>query len=178
MTKKKGIDWEWQALDGAMSKAPLGGEATGPNPTDRGKKGTKRSVLTDGNGIPLAITVAGANAHDCTLLIDTLRAVVVEPAPEQECLQHLCLDKGYDYGFVEEIALDFGYAPHIRARGQEKKEKQEGKKPRRWVVERTHSWINRFRRLLVRWEKKQANYLAFLQLAAFLIIYNQTPLSG
>jgi transposase len=163
-----------------MTKAPLGGQATGPNPTDRGKKGTKRSLLTDGNGIPLAICVAGANAPDCTILIDTLRAVVVEPpapsedAPAEDHLQHLCLDKGYDYGFVEEIALDFGYTPHIRARGEEKKEKQEGKKPRRWVVERTHSWINRFRRLLVRWEKKQANYLAFLQLAAFLIIYNKT----
>jgi putative transposase len=160
-----------------MTKAPLGGEATGPNPTDRGKKGTKRSLLTDGNGIPLAISVAGANAPDCTVLIDTLRALVVEP-PAEDTLQNLCLDKGYDYGFVEEIALNFGYTPHIRARGEEKKDKAEGKKPRRWVVERTHSWINRFRRLLVRWEKKQANYLAFLQLAAFLIIYNQTPFFG
>ena len=104
--RKKGISWEWQALDCAMTKAPSGGEATGPNPTDRGKKGTKRSFLTDGNGIPLAITVAGANAHDCTLLIDTLRAVVIEPAADQAPLQHLCLDKGYDYGFVEEIAPD------------------------------------------------------------------------
>lgn len=175
MMKKKGIQWEWQAADGAMTKAPLGGEATGANPTDRGKKGTKRSVLTDGNGIPLSITVAGANTHDCTILIDTLRAVVMEsPVPTKDALQHLCLDKGYDYGFVEEIALDFGYTPHIRTRGEERQEKQEGKKPGRWVVERTHSWINRFRRLLVRWEKKQANYLALLQLAAFLITYNQT----
>ncbi len=121
-----------------MTKAPLGGEATGPNPTDRGKKGTKRSLLTDGNGIPLAISVAGANAPDCTVLIDTLRALVVEP-PAEDTLQNLCLDKGYDYGFVEEIALNFGYTPHIRARGEEKKDKAEGKKPRRWVVERTHS---------------------------------------
>ncbi len=52
-----------------MTKAPLGGEATGPTPTDRGKKGTKRSLLTDGKGIPLAISVAGANAPDCTILI-------------------------------------------------------------------------------------------------------------
>jgi hypothetical protein len=77
-----------------MSKAPLGGEATGPNPTDRGKKGTRRSLLTDGNGIPLATTVAGANAHDSTLLIDTLRAIVIEPTSDEHYLQHLCLDKG------------------------------------------------------------------------------------
>ncbi len=103
----------------------------------------------------------------------TLGAVVVE-APGEDTLQNLCLDQGYDYGFVVEIALDFGYTPRIRARGQEKQEKQKGNKPRRWVVERTHSWINRFTRLLVRWQKKQVNYLAFLQLAAFLIIYKQT----
>ncbi len=113
-TKKKGINWERQALDGAITKASLGEEATGSNPADRGKKGTKRSLLTDGTGIPLAITVAGANAHDCTLLINTLRVVAIEPAADQAPLQHLCLDKGYDYGFIEEIVPDFGYRPHIR----------------------------------------------------------------
>jgi hypothetical protein len=104
--EKKGIHREWQSADGAMTKAPLGGQATGPNPTGRGKNGTKRSLLTDGNGIPLAISIAGANAPDCTILIDMLRAVALEPAPEQAPLQHLCLDKGYNYGFVEEIAPD------------------------------------------------------------------------
>jgi len=59
-----GIEWEWQAMDGAMTKAPLGEKGTGPNPTDRGKKGTKRSLLTEGKGIPLAVAVEGANRHD------------------------------------------------------------------------------------------------------------------
>ncbi len=143
--------------------------------------------MTDGNGIPLAITVARAIAPDCTILIDTLKAVELEPVPGEAPLQHMFLDKGYDYGFVEEIALDFyirrlatdfGYTPHIRTRGEEKQQKLEDQKPTRWVVERTHSGINRFRRLLVKWEKTQANYLAFLQLATFLIIYKQTSFSG
>src|SRR5258708_14689384 len=59
----QGIEWEWQSVDGAMTKAPLGKDATGPNPTDRGKRGTKRSLLTDEAGIPLALAVDGANRH-------------------------------------------------------------------------------------------------------------------
>lgn len=60
----KGLQLEWQVMDGAMTKAPLGGKKTGPNPTDRGKSGTKRSLLTDGNGIPLGVAIDGANRND------------------------------------------------------------------------------------------------------------------
>ena len=60
----KGLDWEWLSMDGAMTKAPLGGERTGRNPTDRGKQGTKRSLLTEANGIPVGLAVEGANRHD------------------------------------------------------------------------------------------------------------------
>jgi hypothetical protein len=75
---KKGLEWEWQAIDGAMTKAPLGGAGTGANPTDRGKKGTKRSMLTDGKGIPLSVTVDGTNRHDKKLVKGTLDAVIIE----------------------------------------------------------------------------------------------------
>jgi len=60
----KGIEWEWQAMDGAMTKAPLGKEQTGPNPTDRAKRGVKRSLLVEGNGVPLGVVVDGANRND------------------------------------------------------------------------------------------------------------------
>jgi putative transposase len=104
----EGIEWEWQAMDGAMSKAPLGkgasGEATGNNPTDRAKMGTKRSMLTDGAGIPLAVAVEGANRHDSKLLVATLDGLMVarpvaelEEEEAAECSeQHLCLDAAYD----------------------------------------------------------------------------------
>jgi transposase len=59
-----GIDWQWLSMDGAMTKAPLGGEKTGPNPTDRGKSGVKRSLLTEGHGVPIGLTIEGANRHD------------------------------------------------------------------------------------------------------------------
>ena len=88
----QGIEWEWQAVDGAMTKAPFGKAATGANPTDHGKSGTKRSLLIDGPGIPLALVVDGANRHDVRLLCATLDGIVIQrPDPTEEHPQHLCL---------------------------------------------------------------------------------------
>jgi putative transposase len=177
----RGIAWEWQAVDGAMTKAPFGGAATGPNPTDRGKAGVKRSVLTDGAGIPLAVAVAGANRNDMTLLAATLAGIVVErPAPTEAAPQHLCLDAGYDYASVRDELAARGYTAHIRSRGEEALDRaaHPGRKARRWVVERTHGWLNRARRLLVRWEKKRDNYLAFVHLACAQLILGKLPVSG
>jgi putative transposase len=172
--ERVGIDWEWQAMDGAMTKAPLGGESTGRNPTDRGKQGTKRSLLVEGRGVPIGLTVAGANRHDMKLVARTLETLpVARPNPTPEQPQHLCLDKGYDYAAVRQTVLDFGYTAHIVARGQERHAKQQvpGYRARRWIVERTHSWMNRFRRLLIRWEKKVDRYLAFLHFACAWIAF-------
>ena len=161
-----GIDWEWQAMDGVMTKAPFGGAATGANPTDRGKRGTKRSTLSEGHGLPLAVVVAGANVPDMKLAAPTLDALVVErPEPTVERPQHLCLDAGYDYDLPRYAAERRRYVAHIRLRGEDRANAGSSdplKRPRRWVVERLHSWLNRSRRLLVRWEKKVENYLAFL----------------
>ena len=154
---RRGLEWGWQAMDGAMTKAPLGGKGTGPNPTDRGKKGTKRSLLTEGHGIPIGVAVDGANRHDMKLVGATLEAMIIErPQPTPERPQNMCLDKGYDYPEVRELVVAWGYTGHIRSRGEERLEKGTvpGYRARRWVVERTHSWINRFRRLLIRWEKR------------------------
>ena len=81
----KGLDWRWTAMDGAMTKAPLGGERTGKNPTDRGKLGAKRSVLTEANGVPVGLAVEGANRHDKKLVEATLESIPVErPEPTAE----------------------------------------------------------------------------------------------
>ena len=151
-----GIDWKWQVLDGVITKAPLGGAATDPSPVDRGKRGTKRSVLTDRRGAPLSIVVTAAHTHDKTVALETLDGIAVErPAKVVYRLHHLCLDKGYDYGDVIAGVLERDYILHGRKRGEAPATKATKKHPaRRWVVERTHAWHNRFRRLLVRWEKK------------------------
>ena len=172
----QGIEWGWQAVDGAMTKSPFGGAASGANPTDRGKKGVKRSLRTDGQGIPLAIVAAGANRHDKVLLEATLdEEIVPRPEPSEEARQHLSLDRGYDYDTSRAEAADRGYEVHIPLpRCQERQQPYaEGSRPRRWVVERTHSWLNRSRRLLVRWEKKAENYLAMLRLACAQLIFGK-----
>jgi putative transposase len=129
-------------------------------------------VLTDGAGIPLGIAIDGANRPDYQLMEETLRSVpVVQPEPTPAAPQHLCLDNGYDYAAVYDIAFEWGYTLHIRPRGEEAKARVAGERARRWVVERTHSWLHRFRRLLIRWEKKPGNYLAFLHFAAALITF-------
>jgi len=175
------IDWNWLSMDGVMTKAPLGGEKTGPNPTDRGKSGVKRSVLTEGHGVPISVAIEGAQRHDMKLVRPTIESIVVKrPEPTEEQLQGMCLDKGYDYDEVRAILHDFGFTAHIRARGEEAKaiKREAGFKARRWVVERAHSWMNRFRRLLVRWDKKLENYLAFLHFACGLIAFRAAGLFG
>jgi len=178
-----GLDWAYLSLDGSMTKAPFAVAATatqegvGPNPTDRGKQGTKRSVLCDGHGLPLAVVIGGANTPDMKLAAPTLDALVVtRPAVSAQAPHGLCLDKGYDYDLVRYAATQRGYTLHLRTRSEERAAVASGdpeQRPRRWVVERLHSWLNRYRRLLVRFEKLARTYRAFVQFACALICFQQ-----
>jgi putative transposase len=153
----------------------------GKHPTDRGKLGTKRSVLTDGGGVPIGLAVEGANRHDFKMVEATITSSPVErPGPTLEQAQGIWLDKGDDDDAVRELLAKFGFTAHIRARGEEAQaiKREAGYKARRWVVERTQSWMNRFRRLLVRWDKKVRHYLAFLHLACAYITYRYSGLLG
>jgi len=182
--EQKGLCWAYQALDGAITKAPLGGEATGANPTDRAKQGTKRSLLVEGNGLPVGLVVDGANVHDGVLAEDTFVGVVAKrPKPAAFDLWDFEADKGYDCLEVRYLAAYYGYVAHIPRNKRNAKQAQEQNqlpayRSRRWIVERTHSWLNRFRRILVRWEKKKQNYLAMLHLACAYITYNAGGLFG
>lgn len=174
------LDFEWLTVDGCTTKCPLGGENTGPNPTDRAKTGTKRHLMTEGKGIPISLVVTGANVHDATqveTMLDNLAILIPPPTQEEE--RHFCADKGYDSASIRRaIALE-GFKDHILSRGDEKKTlKTPGYRARRWVNERTHSWMNRFRRILIRWEKKTDNYQAFLHLACALIVWRHCEVFG
>jgi len=122
--------------------------------------GVKRSVLTDGRGVPLGLAIDGANVHDQKLFRATLDSVpVCRPRPTARRRQHLCCDKGFDAAVIRREARRRRYTPHIKSRGEEQTAKRmKRRRARRWVVERIASWMNRFRRILVRWEKKAANY--------------------
>jgi putative transposase len=132
--------------------------------------------LTEAQGIPVAILVTGANRTDMKKLADLLDATVIEPTPTVP--PHLALDRGYDYASCRAEATARGYTAHIPPKASAAAPlpppgHPDRHPPRRWVVEVAHSWFNRFRRLLVRWEKRAATYLSFVQLAAILIIYRK-----
>jgi putative transposase len=148
----------------------------GKNPTDRAKKGTKKSVLVDGDGGPLGCVIDGANVPDCKLLRQTVEAIVVErPEPTKGRPQHLCLDKGYDNPTSREALKGTGYTAHVRKIGERKKacDRSKGHRPRRWVVERTLAWLSKCRAILIRYDKKDTNYLGLIQLACALLWYRR-----
>ncbi len=149
------------------------GAQTGPNPTDRATCGVTRHVLTDGRGVPLAATITAANRHDTWEVGAVLDAVVVRAPRGPRRPQHLCLDKGDDYPDVEAAVRARRIQPPIRRRGEPPLTGPAHGRPRRWVVERTANWHNRFRARLVRWERRAANYLGLLHLACGLIAFQQ-----
>jgi len=146
-------------------------------PTRRigGKNGSKRSLLVDGLGVPLSLVASGANVNDVKLLAATLDQVVME-LPSRVAPQNLCADAGYKGAPAWNAAIERKYQLHIKQRREKAylKRTEPGYKARRWVVERTHSWINRFRKLLVSFEKTDASYVALLSLAAAMICWRQT----
>lgn len=131
--------------------------------------------------MPVGLAVDGANRNDMKLVGATLESIPVErPAPAADEPQGMCMDKGYDYDEVREVLEEFGFTAHIRSRGEEAQaaKRRARRKARRWVVERTHSWLNRFRGILVRWEKKPENYFAMCHFAFALIAYRCSGLFG
>jgi putative transposase len=124
--------------------------------------------------LPIGLAVAGANRNDMKLVRPTLESIPVpRPAPAREQPQGLCMDKAYDFPEVRELVAEFGFTAHIRARGEEAQaiKHEAGFRARRWVVERLHSWMNRFRRILVRWEKRPDTYIAMLHIALGIICW-------
>ena len=137
--------------------------------------------MTEADGVPIGLAVEGANRNDFKMMKATLESIPVKrPKPTRKRPQGICLDKGYDYDEARELADEFGYTAHIRARGEEAQaiKHEAGFKARRWVVERTHSWMNRFRRILTRWEKKAENFLGLLHFVCGIITYRCAGLFG
>ncbi len=133
-------------------------------------------MLVEERGVPLSLVVTGANRHDVTQLEAVLDSVVImRPAPTSGQPQHLCADKGYAGEPARQSIIERNYIPHVKLRGEEiaAKKTVPGYRARRWVVEVSHSWFNRFRKILVRYEKTLASYLALLHLAAAIICWRK-----
>ena len=133
----------------------------------------------DGRGVPLSIIVTGANRHDVSQLVTVLEAIMIKKlSPLVRRSKHLCADAGYTGVPALSIIEQHGYIPHVKGRGQEAAElvNDPNKKARRWVVEVAHSWFNRFRKLLVRYEKLERSFMALNYLAAAIIAFRKVPL--
>jgi len=158
-----------------LGKLGSGGKNVGKNPTDRGKPGTKQSLLVETDGGPLGVVVAGANVPDMKLLEATIEAIVVDRPDPAVVEQHLCLDRGYDNPIGHEVSARQGYEEHIRPIGEDRRERRRAgrRKARRWVVERTLAWLSKCRALLVRYDKHEVNYLGLIELACALLWYRR-----
>ena len=164
--KMVGLQLENLAVDGCITKAPCGGEAAGRSPVDRGKQGTKRSLLVDGAGIPLGTVVAPANRHDSPLLRPTLETLsrFGFDLPERITVH---LDAGYDSKATRELLVELGCDGEIATKGIPAPIQNTA----RWVVERTNSWHNRgFKKLAICTERRTRVIEAFIGLANAIII--------
>ena len=151
----------------------LGEKSTRPNPTDRSKSGTKRSVLVDGKGVPIGVSIDGANRHDMKMSKATLQSIVIyRPEPTIRSSSTCVLTRVTTFRKYTNCWV--WITIHIPLRG----ENAIPYKARHWVVERTHSWMNRFRRLLIRWEKKVENHIAMLHFACAWITYRRGGVFG
>ena len=169
-----GIEWGWQSSDGAYVRSPLGGPDNGPNPTERAKPGMKDQLLVARRGVPLAAVVTAANVNDHVALPELLaNHIVVRPQPTAALPQNLCLDAAFDNETTRQTLCREYYPGHIAPKGGRPDDApiHPGGQARRWVVERTHAWLDRFRRLVTNWEKSKESRYAFLCLACAIIAF-------
>jgi len=175
-----GIGWEWQSVDSGTRPSPLGGSETGKNQTDRGKQGSKIHILVDEKGAPLAIQITAANQHDKWSADDLIAAIAIERPDPDEIEQHFCADKGYDYDDVHQAVEQAQYIPHIKHR-RRRNEPLEEECPvpgemqypaRRWVVERTISWLGKRRSIRIRCCKNVENWFALIKFACAHLLFN------
>lgn len=166
-----GLDLSEVGVDGSSHKAPCGGNGTGPNPCDRGKRGWKWSLAVDRNGVPIGWATAGANRHDCKLVAPTVDTIATRGLVDD--IEAVHLDRGYDYAFVANIFVSVGIDDVNIAPRQPSGHPHAGQHTPlglRWIVERTNSWLARFGQLRRNTDRHPAHRLAQLALAIAVLI--------
>jgi putative transposase len=170
------VDWQWLAVDGSLGKSKRGNEDSGPNPTDRGKGGVKRSLMVEGNGYPIGLVISAANIHDTNLLADTLK-VAFKPTRPQSFISRLLLDKGYANPTGRDAVKPYKYRIHLKTIGEEGLISRyiagDDGIPRRWKNERAHSWMNSYRAVKERRAAKTSNYEAVCEFVCGLLWYRR-----
>ncbi|MFD6918445.1 IS5 family transposase [Streptomyces virginiae] len=167
------LDWSRCAIDSVSLRATKGGVLTRPNPTDRGKLGSKIHLICDRNGLPLSLGISSANMHDSQGLEPLVRGIPPirsRRSPQRRMQAKLHADKGYDYDHLRRWLRERGIRHRIARKGIESS-KRLGR--HRWVVERTVSWPAGCRRLHRRYERKAEHFLAFVGITAVLISHRR-----
>jgi len=173
LSRQSQIDWSCAVIDSCSVRAVFGGPQTGPNPTDRAKPGSKRHLVRDGNGVPLAIRLTGANCHDSRQALPLIDAIPpLQGSHGRPRCRPTCVfgDRAYDSEKIRRSLRGRGIVPLLAMRNM-----QHGSRlgQWRWVVERTFAWLNQFRRLRMRYEKRADIHTAFLSLACVLICWRR-----
>ncbi|MER6240696.1 IS5 family transposase [Streptomyces clavifer] len=167
----KQLDWSRAVIDSSHVRAARRGPKSGPSPVDRARPGSKHHILVDGQGIPLAVSLTGGNRNDVTQLMPLLAKIPSGPGlvgrPRRRP-DALFGDRGYDHDKYRRLVWARGIKPVIARRGVAH---GSGLGVHRWVVERTIAWFHGFRRLRVRWERRDDIHEAFLGLATCLITH-------
>ncbi|TMM35432.1 MAG: IS5 family transposase [Actinobacteria bacterium] len=167
------LDWSKAVIDGSHVRALKGGPKTGPSPVDRAKTGSKHHVITEGAGIPLAVTLTGGNRHDVTQLLPLIQAIPSvrgKRGRPRRRPDSLYADRAYDYDIYRDQVSGKGITPHFARRGVEH---GSGLGVHRWVVEQTVALLHWFRRLRIRWEIRDDIHEAFMSLACSIICYRR-----
>jgi transposase len=165
------LEPELVVIDSTLVPAPGGGEDTGPNPTDRGKTGTKHTLMVDANGVPMALRTSGANESDQTQILPTVMEfpkVKGKPGRPKELPDELYADRGYDNESTRLLLRWLGIEPKIAKR---RTAHGSGLGRVRWVVERTNAWLKGLRRLRVRWDRLKSIQHAWNSLAMSVICF-------
>jgi transposase len=171
LRSKNQLDWSRAVIDSSHVRAARRGPKSGPSPVDRARPGSKHHIITDGQGIPLAVSLTGGNRNDVTQLLpllDKIPAVAGVVGRPRRRPDMLFADRGYDHDKYRSLLRQRGIRPAIAQRGQPH---GTGLGTFRWVVERTISWLHGFRRLRIRWERRDDIHEAFLGLAVCLITH-------
>lgn len=166
------LEEETVVIDSTHVRAYGGGDETGPSPVDRRKIGSKLTLLTDKNGVPLTMNVAGANVSDHRLLLKTISDFPRIGGKRGRPLEHpqdAYADAGYDSEDARTVLRWLGIEPHIRKKGTEH---GSGLGKVRWVVERTISWVKGMRRLRIRYDRKIEMISAWLSIAQAAICFH------
>ena len=172
LSREGDIDWSRAVVDSCSVRAVYGGTQTGPNPTDRAKQGSKRHLICDARGVPLAVRLTGANRNDsqeAMALVDAVPPLQGERGRPRHRPYCVVGDRGYDAARIRQGLRNRGILPALAMR---RTAHGSGLGRWRWVVERTFAWLNQLRRLRVRYDKRVDIHEAFLSLACVLICWH------